>query len=96
MYIYKGTHPVYVSHVKEVEDMLYFVADMQEKMKEKDFGSGEQYDCLSRIRYKCRDLLLKMYAEDSDIMLVDDLDYQWLHKIVGFAENVIPKDPVCV
>ena len=92
MNIYRGTHPVYVSHVKEVEDMLYFVADLQEKMVKKNIGCGEQYDCLSRIRYKCRDLLLKMYAEDSDIMLMDDLDQQWLKKIVGFADK-IPKDP---
>ena len=91
MNIYRGTHPVYVSHAKEVEDMLFFVADLQEKMLTKEIGSGEQYDCLSRIRYKCRDLLLKMYAEDENIMLVDDSDYNWLTKIVGFAEK-IPKD----
>ncbi len=91
MRIYEGRHPVYVSHVKEVEDLLYFVADLQKSLDEKGLNHGPQYECLGRIRYKCRDLLLKMYAEDSDIMLMDDLDYHWLHKIVGFADQ-IPKD----
>jgi hypothetical protein len=91
MNIYVGTHPVYVSHVKEVEDMMYFVADLQQKMLDKEIGSGEQYDCLVRIRAKCRDLLLKMYAEDDSIMLVDDNDFDWLKKIVGFADK-IPKE----
>ena len=92
MSVYVGRHPVYVSHVKEVEDLLYFVADLQEHLKDHGFGSGEQYDCLLRVRKKCRDLLLKMYAEDSDIMLMDDLDRRWIQLIVGFVEGVIPKD----
>ena len=89
--MYVGTHPVYVSHVKEVEDLLYFIADLQESLTKLGLDHGEQFACLLRVREKCRDLLLKMYAEDSDIMLMDDLDYHWLHKIVGFADQ-IPKD----
>lgn len=90
MSMYVGTHPVYVSHVKEVEDLLYFVADLQERLTKQGLNHGEQFACLLRVREKCRDLLLKMYAEDSDIMLMDDEDRRWIQKIVGFVEKVVP------
>ena len=90
MSMYVGTHPVYVSHVKEVEDLLYFVADLQERLTKQGLNHGEQFACLLRVREKCRDLLLKMYAEDSDIMLMNDEDRRWIQKIVGFVEKVVP------
>lgn len=70
MSVYVGRHPVYVSHVKEVESLMYFVIDLQEQLQSIGLDSGEQYDCLGRVRQKCRDLLIKMYAEDSDVMLI--------------------------
>ena len=91
MSMYVGTHPVYVSHVKEVEDLLYFVADLQERLTKQGLNHGEQFACLLRVREKCRDLLLKMYAEDSDIILMDDEDRRWIELIVGFVEEVVPE-----
>ena len=92
MSVYVGRHPVYVSHVKEVESLMYFVIDLQEKLKPLGLDSGDQYDCLVRVRQKCRDLLIKMYAEDSEIMLMDDLDLHWMKLIVGFERDVIQRD----
>ena len=89
---YSRKHPVYVSHAKEVESLLYFVADLQEKLKEKGLDSGEQYSCLVRIRQKCRELLLRMYAEESNILLMDDNDLRWIKVIVGFDRDVIQQD----
>ena len=89
--MYIGTHPVYVSHIKEVEDLLYFVADLQESLTKQGLDHGEQFACLLRVREKCRDLLLKMYAEDSDIILMDDEDRHWIQIIVGFVEKVVPE-----
>ena len=91
MKAYIGTHPVYVSHVKEVEDLLYFIADLQESLTKLGLDHGEQFECLLRVRLKCRDLLLKMYAEDSDIVLLDDDDRRWIQLIVGFVEEVVPQ-----
>ena len=76
---YSRKHPVYVSHAKEVESLLYFVADLQEKLKEKGLDSGEQYSCLVRIRQKCRELLLRMYAQQSNILPMDDNDLRWIN-----------------
>ena len=92
MSVHVGRHPVYVSHVKEVESLMYFVIDLQEQLRSIGLDSGEQYDCLGRVRQKCRDLLIKMYAEDSEIMLMDDLDLHWMKLIVGFDQNVIQRD----
>ncbi len=92
MSVYVGRHPVYVSHVKEVESLMYFVIDLQEQLQSIGLDSGEQYDCLGRVRQKCRDLLIKMYAEDSDVMLMDDHDLHWIKLIVGFDRDVIRRD----
>ena len=92
MNVYAGRHPVYVSHAKEVESLLYFVADLQTSLQEKGLDSGEQYSCLVRIRQKCRELLLRMYAEESNIMLLDDNDLRWIKLIVGFDREVIQQD----
>ena len=78
-----------MSHVKEVESLLYFFADIQEKLMSKGLYTGYDYACLSRIRLKCRDLMLKMYAEDSDVMLMNDTDLGWLKLIVGFDQAVV-------
>ena len=92
MNVYAGRHPVYVSHAKEVETLLYFVADLQTRLQDKGLDSGEQYNCLVRIRQKCRELLLRMYAEESNIMLLDDNDLRWIKLIVGFDREVIQQD----
>ena len=46
MTVYSGTHPVFVSHTKELEQMLYFLADLQHRLQQKGKDSGEKYDCL--------------------------------------------------
>ena len=92
MAMYAGKHPVFVSHTKEIEQMLYFTADLQHRLQVKGQDSGEKYDCLLRVRAKCSDLLLRMYAEDSDIILMSDTDKWWVKKIVWFVHNVILKD----
>ena len=85
-------HPVYVSHAKEVESLLFFISDLQARLEEMGIRSGAQYECMVRVRQKCRDLLLKMYAEDSDVMLMDDTDLHWLKLIVGFDRDVVQKN----
>ena len=92
MGVYAGTHPVFVSHTKELEQMTYFLADLQHRLQLKGKDSGEKYDCLLRVRKMCSELLLKMYAEDTDIILMDDLDHHWVQLIVSFVKNVLLKD----
>ncbi len=91
MDIYAGTHPVFVSHAKEVEQLLTFCANLQHRLKLSGKDSGEQYDVLVRTRMKCQDLLLKLYAEDSDIMLMDDIDRNWMVLIVAYVRDVLLK-----
>ena len=87
-----GLHPVFVSHAKDLEQMLYFTADLQKRLQDKGKDSGEKYDCLLRVRRVCTDLLLKMYAEDSHILLMDDIDAHWVRLIAGYVQNVLKKD----
>ena len=91
--VYIGTHPVFVSHTKEIEQLLYFVSGLQHRLRDKGKYSGVKYDCLGRVRRKCTDLLLKLYAEDSNIMLMNDLDHRWVILIVNFVKTVLLKDP---
>ena len=93
MSVYTGKHPVFVSHTKELEQMAYFTADLQYRQECKGVYSGILYDCLVRVRRKCADLLLKMYAEeDPTVILMNDSDSWWIRKIVWFVHNVILKD----
>ena len=93
MSTYTRKHPVFLSHTKELEKMLYFTADLQQRLQRKGKASGEKYDCLVRVRRKCADLLMKLYAEeDPTIILMDDLDASWIRLIVGFVHKVILKD----
>ena len=86
-------HPVFISHAKELEQMLTFTADLQERLQRNGKDSGEKYECLLRVRRKCTDLLLRIYAEDDPaIILMDDLDTNWIRLIVGFVHKVILKD----
>ena len=88
-----GKHPVFLSHTKELENMLYFTADLQQRLQKRGKTSGEKYDCLVRVRRKCADLLMKFYAEeDPTIILMDDLDARWIRLIVGFVHKVILQD----
>lgn len=89
---YAGRYPVFVSHTKEIEQLLYFVTDLQNRLKDKGQYSGPKYDCLTRVRRKCTDLLLKLYTEETNIMLMDDLDHRWTILIVRFVQNVLLKD----
>ncbi len=93
MSTYAGKHPVFLSHTKELEKMLYFTADLQQHLQQKGKAFGEKYNCLVRVRQKCVDLLMKLYAEeDPKIILMDDSDNWWIRKIVWFVHNVILKD----
>ena len=92
MSIYTGKHPVFVSHAKELEQMIYFLADLQYRQECKGIYSGPKYECLKKVRRKCTDLLLRMYAEDSKIILMSDTDNWWIRKIVGFVHDVVLKD----
>ena len=92
MSVYAGKHPVFVSHTKELEQMAYFASDLQYRLECKGLHSGVKYDCLRRVRTKCSELLLRMYAEDSDIILMSDTDKWWVRRIVWFVHNVILKD----
>ena len=85
--MYIGKYPVYVSHAKEIEQLLYFTSELQHRLQRKGKASGKQYDCLCQVRRKCSDLLLKMYAEESDILLMDLNDREWVRKIVGYVET---------
>ena len=87
MRVYFGTHPVFVSHTEEVEQLLYFLSDLQQRLQDSGKDRGEQYECLGRVRRKCTDLLLKLYTEDSPIMLMDDLDARWVQLITGFVRD---------
>ena len=93
MSVYVGKYPVFVSHIKEVEQLFNFTTDLQHRLQQQGLTYGEKYNCLVLVRMKCRDLLLKLYAEETDIMLMDDLDRRWMQKIIGFVKNVIMKDP---
>ena len=90
--VYIGTHPVFVSHTKEIEQMLYFTGDLKYQLQVKGQAPGEKYNCLLRVRAKCADLLLRMYAEDSDIILLDDTDMP-AEAFLGDFSNVHTVDP---
>ena len=92
MSVYAGRHPVFVSHTKELEQMAYFTADLQYRLECKGTYSGVMYDCLTRVRKKCAELLLRMYAEDSNIILLNSSDSWWVRQIVWYVHNVILKD----
>ena len=85
-------HPVFVSHVKEIEQMAYYTEDLKHRLQADGNVCGEKYDCAVRVRAKCHDLLLRLYAEDTDIILMDDTDYRWIRKIVWYVHNIILKD----
>ena len=93
LHVYAGTHPVFVSHTKEIEQLLYFVSDLQYRLQCKGKYNTLQYDCLTKVRRKCTDLLLKLYAEETEIMLMDDLDRRWVVLIVNFVKTVLLKEP---
>lgn len=92
MSVYAGKYPVFVSHAKELEQMLYFTGGLQQRLLAKGKASGEKYDCLLLVRRKCTDLLLRMYAEDSPVILLDEEDHRWVKKIVGFVKTHLLKD----
>lgn len=87
-----GFHPVLVSHAKELEQMLSFTGGLQQRLQARGRDSGEKYDCLLRVRQVCADLLLKMYAEDSEIVLLDDLDCHWVRLIVSYVQRELQED----
>ena len=89
MRIYEGRYPVFVSHTKELEQMQYFAAGLQERQEQRGKNSGPQFECLLKVRRKCADLLLRMYAEDSDIILLDKNDHWWTQAIIHFVETVL-------
>ena len=84
-----GRYPVFTAHTKELEQMLCFTAGLEQRLRDKGKDSGEQFDCLLRVRRKCKDLLLEMYAEDSGIILMNSCDREWVRKIVGYVHDVI-------
>ena len=104
MSIYAGKHPVFVSHTEEIEQLAWFLADLQNRLQKKGLIpesensdepvriGKEKYQCLLRVRAKCSDLLLRMSAEDSDIILLDDTDTWWVRNIVYYVHDVIRKD----
>ena len=92
MKAYKGRHPVFVSHTKELEQMLFFLADLAERLRKKGKDTGEKFECLNRVRYMCSEILLRMYAEDTDVILLDELDNWYVRGIVSFVHDVILKD----
>lgn len=91
MRIYEGRYPVFVSHTKELEQMQYFTAGLQERQEKRGKNFGPGYECLLKVRRKCADLLLRMYAEDSDIILLDKTDHWWTQAIIHYVETVIPE-----
>ncbi len=92
MTVYAGRHPVFVSHTKELEQMTYFLADMQYRMECRGVHEGFKYDLVKKVRLRCAELLLRLYAEESDITLLDDTDFWWIRRIVWYVHNVILKD----
>jgi len=72
------------------------VAGLQQRLQARGKDSGEKYDCLLKIGRRCAELLLRMYAEDDDIMLMDDLDYHWVRKIVACANGLLKDVPGAV
>ena len=85
-------YPVFVSRAKEIEQMAYFTADLQYRLECRGIHSGVKYECLRKVRTMCTELLLRIYAEDSEIVLMDETDSWWVRKIVWFVHNVILKD----
>ena len=101
---YAGKHPVFVSHTKEIEQLLSFLANLEHRLKmqgkipEKPEENGpmkierEKYHCLLRVREKCRELLLRLSAEESEITLLDEADTWWMRNIICYVHDVILKD----
>ena len=83
----KATHPIYVSHTKEIEQLLRFAADMQYRMECKGIHTGLKYDTLAIVRRKCADLLLRLYLEKNEITYMNDEDTGWIKLIVGYVKK---------
>lgn len=92
MNIYSGKHPVFVSHIHEVEQMAFFLAQLQHRLQLQGKDSGEKYECLLRVRARCSELLLRLSAEESEILLADDRDHWWIRNIVSYVHREILKD----
>ena len=92
MNLYVGKHPVYVTHTKELEVMALFLRGLQSRMEGRGTRSGKEYDLIREIRQKCSDLLLRMYAEENEITMLNDTDDWWIRRIVWYVRNVIPED----
>ena len=80
-------HPVYTYHAREVEDLLDHVNKIWDGLRETGLTSCKEYPMLCRLRCKCQDLLLKLETEDSEILLMNDVDLAWMKKIVGFVKE---------
>ena len=52
MSVYVGKYPVFVSHVKEVEQLFNFTTDLQHRLQQQGLNSGEKYNCLVLVRMK--------------------------------------------
>ena len=86
-----GKHPVYVSHMEEIEQMQDFLKVLMQHLKDTDPEYKAKRDCLLRIMAKCKELLLRMAAEESDILLVSDLNLWWIRNIVEYVQDVVRK-----
>ena len=49
---------------------------------------------LVKVRGKCQQLLLRMYEEKSEIMMMNDTDRRWVQLIVYFVKEVLLKEQV--
>ena len=87
------THPVFLSHTQDLEQMLYFLADLQHRLEVRGKNHGEKFDFLLKVRRRCQDILLQMYAEDEPyITLMNDSDYHWTKLFVDFLHREVLKD----
>ena len=92
MSVYTGKHPVFVSHVKELEQMFSFIIDLQYRQECRGIFTGVLYDTLVRVRQKCGELLTTLSAAESDIIMLNEVDNWWIRRIVWYVHNVILKD----
>ena len=85
-------HPVFVSHSREVGDLLTLTRSLDDYLIRTGQNGTPQHKCIRQLRRDCQTLLLRMEAEDGDILLLEDPDYELVRKIVNWVKVNLYKE----
>lgn len=85
-------HPVFTAHAEEVERLMTVNGGYMERYRARGETDSDDFRLMARVQRRCSELLMKLAAEDHDILLVDDRDFWWIRQICEFVRTVIDKE----